>query len=150
MIFDKEPVTRLIGYAAGIETRIRRITERAVAPAGLTYPQFGVLTAAAEAKGPTQRAIAERLETDVNTVMVVCNSLQAKGFITRNRDPQDGRVRRIVLTADGNRALREALTVIEGLYRPLVAAFPRKEIAGALPLMERLYGRLTEEERRPR
>lgn len=88
MIFDQDPVTRLVGFTAGIHIRTQRIAERALRPVGLTYAQFGVLAAIAERDGRSQRELAERLETDANTLMVVCDSLQRKRLAKRLPGPR--------------------------------------------------------------
>jgi len=148
MILEQEPVTRLVGLAAGIDVKTRRIAERALSPAGLTYAQFGVLVAVGERDARTQHELAERLETDSNTVMVVCNSLERKGLVSRAADPRDRRVRRVSMTIQGRRVLVQARGIIEGLYRPMAAAIPQGEIEKALPALARVYAYLKEKDRK--
>jgi DNA-binding MarR family transcriptional regulator len=148
MIFDQEPVTRLIGLASGIHIKTQRIAERELKAIGLTYAQFGVLTAIAEKDGRTQRELAVRLETDSNTLMVICDSLQKKGLAERRGDPEDRRIWRISMTPRGLKGLAKALTVVEGLYRPLSRIVEDREIQKALPLLEKLYTYLVEKEQK--
>ncbi len=108
MIYAEEPLTRLIGLAAGIDIKTRRIAGRSLSSVDLTYAQFGVLVAIAERDASTQRELAERLETDTNTVMVVCDSLERKGLAARSADPRDRRVRRISMSPRGRRVLVKA------------------------------------------
>jgi DNA-binding MarR family transcriptional regulator len=142
MIFEQEPLTRLVGLATGIHMKTQRIAERALRAHGLTYAQFGILTAIAERDGSTQRELARRLETDANTVMVICDSLGKKGLATRLSDPSDRRIRRISMTARGKKIFAKALSTVEGLYRPLSEIFPDSEILPVLPLLQRMYGYL--------
>lgn len=148
MIFDQEPVTRFIGFASGIHFKIQRITERELKALGLTYSQFGVLAAIAEKDGRTQRELADRLETDANTVMVVCDSLEKKGLARRCPDPADRRIWRISVTPRGSKAFAKALAIVQALYRPLSRVISEKEVDKALPLLERLYGHLREKEKK--
>ncbi len=148
MIFDQIPVTRLIGLACGIQIKTQRIAERELKTVGITYSQFGVLTAIAERDGRTQRELAERLETDANTAMVVCDSLEKKGFAERRPDPSDRRVWRISMTQAGTKVFADASAIVRSLYRPLTRIAPEAEIARALPLLERIYGHLAETEKK--
>jgi MarR family transcriptional regulator for hemolysin len=146
MIFDREPLTRLIGLASGIHFKTQRIAERRLKGLGLTYPQFGALAAVAEQEGRSQRELAQRLETDANTLMVVCDALQKKGLVERKADPADRRIRRIVLTPRGARVCAEALGLAEQLYRPLLRILPEGQIRKALPALQRLYAELRSQE----
>jgi MarR family transcriptional regulator for hemolysin len=147
LVYDREPFTRLVGFATGIHIKTQRAAERALAPLGLTYAQFGTLAAIAERDGQSQRELAGRLETDANTVMVICDSLQKKGLAERRLDPADRRVRRISMTPDGARSFAKAGAIVEKLYRPLAEATSDADIRKALPVLEELYGRLKEREK---
>jgi DNA-binding MarR family transcriptional regulator len=147
MIFEQEPVTRLVGLATGISWKIQRIAERALRAHGLTYAQFGVLTAISEQNGRTQRELAERMESDANNVMVICDSLEKKGLAERRADPADRRIRRIFLTPAGKRTYAKAFSMVESLYRPMIEAFPEKEIIPVFPLLQRVYAYLKEREK---
>ena len=146
MIYTEEPITRLVGLAAGIDIKTRRIAERALLTVGLTYAQFGVLAAIAERAGPTQRERADLLETDTNTVMVVCDSLERKGLAARSEDARDRRVRRISMSRTGRAALAKGRRIVEDLYRPMASAIPLEEIQKALPALARVYAYLKEKE----
>ena len=146
MIYTEEPITRLVGLAAGIDIKTRRIAERALLTVGLTYAQFGVLTAIAECAGPTQRELADLLETDTNTVMVVCDSLERKGLAARSEDARDRRVRRSSMSRTGRAALAKGRRIVEDLYRPMASAIPLEEIQKALPALARVYAYLKEKE----
>jgi len=147
MIFEQEPLTRLVGLVTGIAWKIQRIAERALRTHGLTYAQFGVLTAISEKDARTQRELAERMETDSNTVMVICDSLEKKGLAARCQDPSDRRVRRISMTVRGGRVFTKALSAIQALYRPMSESFADKEVLPLLPLLQRMYAYLKEREK---
>ncbi len=148
MIFEQEPLTRLVGLATGIAWKVQRTAERALKPLGLTYAQFGVLTAVAEKDARTQRELAGRMETDANTLMVICDSLEKKGLAVRRADPDDRRIRRISMTAKGEKIYAEALSAVQGLYKPMMEAFPDRGILPVLPLLQGIYAWLRERERK--
>ncbi len=146
MIFNQLPITRLFGLIGGIQAKSRRLAERAIKPSGLTYSQYGVLVALGEHGCVPQRAIAERLETDANTVMVVLDALEAKALVERLPDEEDRRVRLVSLTAAGRSALEAANAAVEPLYRGLAALFAEEELAAAEQPLGKLYGILKTEE----
>ena len=89
--------------------RASRAMTRAYAPLleplGLTYPQYLVMIVLWEHDGTSVKQIGERLGLDSGTLTPLLKRLEQQGLIARRRDPDDERVVRIDLTADG-RALR--------------------------------------------
>ena len=49
----------------------------------------------------SQRELAQRLHFDASNVTDIVDRLEARGLVTRTVDPSDRRVRRVVLTAEG-------------------------------------------------
>lgn len=74
-------------------------------PLGLTYPQYLVLTALWAEGDQTLGALAGQMQLASNTLTPLVKRLEAKGMVTRRRDPADERQVRIGLTQDG-RALQ--------------------------------------------
>ncbi|MDG2534329.1 MarR family transcriptional regulator [Sphingomonas sp. HITSZ_GF] len=73
---------------------------------GITYPQYLVLHALWEEDGRTVGAIADRLALESSTVTPLVKRLEAAGFVTRARNPEDERQVQVRLTERG-RAMRE-------------------------------------------
>jgi DNA-binding MarR family transcriptional regulator len=146
MVLAEEPITRLFGFAAGLHIKSQRIAERELKAAGLTYAQFGVLAALAEKDGRTQRELADHLETDANTVMVICDGLERKGCVQRIADSADRRIWRICVTKAGASRFARAYAIVQGLYRPLSAIVTADQIRRALPVLEKLYAHVKERE----
>lgn len=73
---------------------------------GITYPQYLVLHALWEQDGRSVGAIAERLALESSTITPLVKRLEAAGFVTRKRNPNDERQVQVSLT-DAGRALRE-------------------------------------------
>ncbi len=73
---------------------------------GITYPQYLVLHALWEQDTRTIGAIAERLALESSTVTPLVKRLEAAGHVARQRNPDDERQVRVLLT-DSGRALRQ-------------------------------------------
>lgn len=73
---------------------------------GITYPQYLVLHALWEQDARTIGAIAERLALESSTVTPLVKRLEAAGHVTRQRNPDDERQVRVLLT-DSGRELRQ-------------------------------------------
>jgi MarR family transcriptional regulator, organic hydroperoxide resistance regulator len=73
---------------------------------GLTYPQYLVLVVLWAEDGQTVGQIGERLFLESSTLTPLLKRLEAAGYVTRSRCPEDERQVRIRLT-DRGRALHE-------------------------------------------
>jgi DNA-binding MarR family transcriptional regulator len=68
---------------------------------GLTYPQYLVLSTLWEEDRLAVSAIADRLALESSTITPLVKRLEAAGFLTRERNPQDERQVIVGLTAKG-------------------------------------------------
>ncbi|TXM99039.1 MarR family transcriptional regulator [Methylobacterium sp. WL64] len=84
---------------------------------GLTHLQFALMIALGwltrHNEPTTQSDLVEFVEMHPMQVSQVLSILQRKGQISRDRNPANGRTKRIALTASGETALRQALPLIE-------------------------------------
>jgi DNA-binding MarR family transcriptional regulator len=92
----------------------------------LTGPQYAVLHVLAQSPGINQRTLGERTALDKSTVADIVTRLVKRGWVSRHRDPLDGRGRILQLSADaedpvGDLAPRVA-AVQDRLLAPLHAA----------------------------
>jgi len=85
---------------------IRRSAQARLATTGATVDQVVVLTLIAEEQGLTQRDIVERLFSDPSTVRAMLVLLEKREWIRRDFDPNDARVWRVSLTAEGRKQQR--------------------------------------------
>ena len=74
-------------------------------PLGLTHPQYLVMLALWERSPRTARDIAEALYLEPPTLSPLLKRLEATGYLTRSRNPDNERELRVELTEQG-RALR--------------------------------------------
>ncbi|OBB27151.1 MarR family transcriptional regulator [Mycolicibacterium peregrinum] len=72
---------------------------------GITYTQYIALVALSEQDHQTVGSLGEKLFLESNTLTPILKRLEALGYVTRQRDPDDERQVRVSLT-DAGRALR--------------------------------------------
>jgi MarR family transcriptional regulator, organic hydroperoxide resistance regulator len=82
-------------------------------PLGLTHPQYLVMLALWERSPRTARDIADALFLEPPTLSPLLKRLEAIGYVTRARNPENERELRVELT-DRGRALRERAVEVPG------------------------------------
>lgn len=90
-----------------------------LAPLGLTYPQYLVLSVLWEQGDQTVGEIVELLQLDYGTMTPLLKRLEKQGLVCRTRKPEDERSVIVGLTDDG-RALREQA---KGVYQVISDKF---------------------------
>jgi DNA-binding MarR family transcriptional regulator len=136
---NQQPTWKIFALCSGIYLKTRRITERALQSHNLTWPQFGALITLSQQDNITQKELATRLESDTTTAMVLCDSLQKRGYIQREKDPLDRRVNKIKLTEQGRVVFSKAYPLVEQKYELIASQISPEEITLTLPGLERLY-----------
>ena len=63
-------------------------------------------------KGISQRELADLNETDTTNMMVICDSLEKRGWINRVTHENDRRIKRICLTEKGKKAYAEGQKIL--------------------------------------
>jgi DNA-binding MarR family transcriptional regulator len=93
--------------------------------AGFEVYDYGVLAMLAEGVRQTQATIADALGVDPSRLVALLDSLEARGLVTRQRDPQDRRRHVVSITEAGTHALaqlRELIVEFENeFFAPLDA-----------------------------
>src|SRR5215471_17296302 len=72
-----------------------------LAPVRLTARRVGILTLVIELEPMTQKALGDMLRIDRTTMVALIDDLENKGYVTRQRRPQDRRAFLIEPTHDG-------------------------------------------------
>ena len=81
-----------------------------------------------DADGPlAQRDLTERLRLDKSTVSRLVDGLVRKGYVTRERDPANRRLYRLLVTAEGRAAHRGAAAGFHERHAGLLAAMTGDE-----------------------
>ncbi|NIH79792.1 MarR family winged helix-turn-helix transcriptional regulator [Amycolatopsis viridis] len=97
----------LPSYLAGHVARIgHRGLVAALAEHGLRLPHFAVLTGLSDFGPLAQHVLADRLGLNRSHLVGYLDLLAERGFVGRERDPQDRRRQRAALTAEGRELVR--------------------------------------------
>jgi DNA-binding MarR family transcriptional regulator len=93
----------------------QRLLNRALDEIDLTHTQFAILSALRsllkKSKAVTQKAIAERSNTDTMMVSKVLRTLEKKGFIKREEHETDTRAKCVFLTSKGIDTFQNAFKI---------------------------------------
>jgi len=88
-----------LGYLIHDVSRLRRMMfDRALAPLGITRSQWWVLAFISRKDGLPQTQLANELDVGKVGLGALIDRLEASGFVARQADPIDRRVKRIFLT----------------------------------------------------
>lgn len=112
-----------IGYLLRQANNIHRARmERALAAAGLTLPQFSVLTMLRAYPGLSNADLARLSLLTPQTLSVIVANLEKRGAIARRPHQIHGRIQHIDLTAVGHRLLRSCRARVERVEKWLLAS----------------------------
>jgi len=117
-------------------SRVTRLLLRR-APQRISRSDAGVLSALSA--GPRRITELADLEGHAQpTMTLLVKRLEARGWVTRRRDPGDGRVVLVALTEAGTAALEEIRAAYRAVMRNLLVGFSDEEIAALLTATEAL------------
>lgn len=108
----------------------------------LTSPQFAVLTALANESELDQGTIGELVSLDRSTMADIARRLERRGWLSRLRDPADGRRRLLALTPDGRALLARVTPLVEKMGEDMLGGLSEKERRTLIDILGRLttYG----------
>ncbi|MFC4122981.1 MarR family winged helix-turn-helix transcriptional regulator [Nonomuraea zeae] len=107
----------------------------ALAPHGLTVPQYAVLTALGEEPGLSNAELARRAFVTPQSMNVVLRELEERKLLSRRPHPQHRKVLQAELTAGGRDLLDAAGAAVDGVESRMLAGLApqaRARLAGAL------------------
>jgi DNA-binding MarR family transcriptional regulator len=90
----------------------RRATEDVI---GMKLKQLITLELLVKNEGCLQQELGATLMVDPNNCVLLLNDLDERGYVERQRDPQDRRRHIVVITAAGQKALAKAEAKLEAL-----------------------------------
>jgi DNA-binding MarR family transcriptional regulator len=88
---------------------------------GFELHDYGVLALLAEGDRQTQSTIANALAVDPSRLVALLDSLEQRGLVTRQRDPQDRRRHLVSITAAGKRRLVHLREIVHRLEEEFFA-----------------------------
>jgi DNA-binding MarR family transcriptional regulator len=103
--------------------------------AGFEIYDYSVLAILAEGVRETQATIADALTLDPSRLVALLDSLEERGLVDRQRDPQDRRRHVVSITAEGKGELdrlRELVKRLEEEFLAPLGADDRKALHGLL------------------
>jgi MarR family transcriptional regulator, organic hydroperoxide resistance regulator len=122
--FEERPTTGALVWRLAMRWRVA--LDRAVAPLGLTQPQYTVLTSlrglTAAGERPSQRRLADFTGLEPIYVSKLVAALDRRGLVDRQRDPADARAVQLSLTDRGVEVVDEAIGLVQALHHELTAA----------------------------
>jgi DNA-binding MarR family transcriptional regulator len=142
-------VTRRLGAVLSWAAQsAQEMADRALEPLGFTVRHFGVLTflrgfeAESQSEGGSlsQQAIGERLRIDRTTMVALIDELEQKGYVKRERNPEDRRAYVITLTAAGRRAQSRAEKAVDAHALEFFGRLSEPEREELHRLLARLVG----------
>lgn len=99
--------------------RVTRLYRPLLQPLGLTYPQYLAMMALWERAPQNMGELSERLRLDSGTLAPLFDRLEARGLVSRARDPEDERRVLVSLTGDGVALRAEAAKVPREVFHQL-------------------------------
>lgn len=130
-------------YLIGSLDRIlkRRLTD-ALAPFGLTLAQFTALSVL-EARGEASNAqLAERSFITPQSANEVMMAMSARGWVTREPDPNHGRIVVLRLTQEGHDVVRQCMKVVEKIEKEMLGDLGEGEALKIQTCLEEFARRL--------
>ena len=105
---------------------------------GFEHYDYGVLAILAEGIPETQATIAATVNVDPSRLVAVLDSLEQRGLVVRQRDPQDRRRHVVSITADGKRDLGRLRELTKKLENEYFAPLDEEERQTLRDLLQRL------------
>ena len=138
-----DPDDRFLQALQGGARAWRLALERHLKAHGLTTAGWNALAAVASSpEPPSQRELALRLGVDGATLVTTLDRLVASGFVRRDAEPGDRRVKRIAVTPRGGAVAGQVHAEEAALRRATVARLDEDAMALAAAVLEELQRRL--------
>jgi DNA-binding MarR family transcriptional regulator len=116
--------------------RMTRLYRPLLEPLGLTYPQYLAMIALWEDSPQSMGQLGGRLRLDSGTLAPLFDRLEARGLVSRTRDPGDERRVIVSLTPAGSALKSEAAKVPSQVFHQL--PLPFEELVGLKRELDRL------------
>jgi DNA-binding MarR family transcriptional regulator len=140
----REDLSRNFGFLLHDVSRLMRTTfDRRVKGLGFTRSQWWVLTHLFRMGGATQSELAEVLEVEKPTLGRLLDRLEAKGWVRREADAADRRVKRLYLTDEVEPTIKAMRAVAAEVRRQALAGLCSEEQERFVDTLLRLKANLS-------
>ncbi|GAA4531585.1 MarR family winged helix-turn-helix transcriptional regulator [Amycolatopsis samaneae] len=126
---------------AGLMRALMAMEQPVLDAHGLTMWGYAVLSTLDDRPVRTQAALAQAIGADKTRIIGTLEALQEAGFISRDPDPADRRVRLLAITEAGRRVRRAAQARIQEGEEELLAGLSAGERAAFLGVARKLWSR---------
>jgi DNA-binding MarR family transcriptional regulator len=116
--------------------------DHALAPVGLTTPQYAVLNALIQLGRASNAELARAGFVTPQSMHAVVAGLQEQGLVRLTDDPDHGRIRNVSLTAKGRARFQRAAVVVGEVERSAVVGVTAHELRVARGVLERIVANL--------
>ena len=121
-----------LGYLIHDVSRLRRMMfDRALAPLGITRSQWWVLAFISRKDGLPQTQLANELDVGKVAVGALIDRLESSGFVIRQADPVDRRVKRVYVTKQAKGFLEKLRKETDKFNATIVNGIDRKQLESA-------------------
>jgi DNA-binding MarR family transcriptional regulator len=121
-----------LGYLIHDVSRLRRMMfDRALAPLGITRSQWWVLAFISRKDGLPQTQLANELDVGKVGVGALIDRLESSGFVLRQADPVDRRVKRVFVTKQARGFLEKLRKETDKFNAQLTQGIDRKALEAA-------------------
>jgi MarR family transcriptional regulator for hemolysin len=135
-----------LGKVLAIASKLaREHFDRRLRTVGASFPTYMVLNHADAYPGLSQRGLADRLGIEGPTLVRHIDRLVSEGLVQRVRDPQDRRVSRVELTAEGKEAALRYTAVANESDTEFRSLFTPQELATLYELLYRIQDHYAKE-----
>ncbi len=125
-----------------VEKKLKRIQRETVGKAGLTPPQYFILTLLWEKDGRPFKELASAAQCSRATMTGIVDILERKELVTREPNPSDRRSLLVKLTEKGN-ALKQTTPTLESIFSNCCTGLEPDEIRRLGALLRKLDDSLT-------
>jgi MarR family transcriptional regulator, transcriptional regulator for hemolysin len=132
-----------LGYLIHDVSRLRRMMfDRALAPLGITRSQWWVLAFVSRRNGSPQTELANELDLGKVALGGLIDRLESSGFVVRQADPVDRRVKRIYLTKQAQNFLKQVRKETDKFNSRIVDGMDRADLSKAADTLLAMKRRL--------
>ena len=124
-----------------------KLTVRMMKETGIGSGEFDLIHAVRHTPGISQSEVCQQLNMDKGAVARRVASLEAKGYLTRRKNPEDGRGQMLYATETAEELKRSKTQIETVFYEWLLEELTEEERQTFTLLLHRLYARSKQERR---